>query len=298
MSAATKGRLEYYKDMTPEKERRAKRIADLRQIDRCIKAGSLPASAQSDADREELAEADRAEGLAPDDGQVPPRRGFQLRRVSELEIRPPDWLVLDLLEADSLALLFGDPSAGKSFIALDLAVCIATGTAFHGRRIAKPGPVVYIAGEGHSGLARRLRAWSIARKVSIDTAPLYVSTLPAALCDPGMMDEVMRVVTEAAKEAGPLCLIILDTWSRNLGGDENSSADTALAIAALDRLRAPWRAAGLAVHHVGHGEKIQAPEAPLSSGALSTLNYVLNAELICLSAFHAKRQRISSRPSR
>jgi len=193
---------------------------------------------------------------------------FQLRRIGELEIKPPQWLVQGFIEADSLALLFGDPAAGKSFLALDLSACIATGSAFHGRRIAQNGLVVYIAGEGHSGLARRLRAWSIARGVSLDNAPFFISTLPASLCDPGTMGEIERVVASIAKENGPPSMLVLDTWSRNLGGDENSSADTSLAIAALDRLRAPWRAAGLVVHHVGHGEKIRARGSTVLRGAV------------------------------
>jgi hypothetical protein len=206
--------------------------------------------------------------LSPTLPPTRPEGGFQLRRVGSLEIRPPAWLVRDLIEADSLSLLFGDPAAGKSFAALDLAACIATGAAFHGRRVVKPGPAIYIAGEGHSGLARRLRAWRIARCVPLDDAPLFVSTLPASLCDPGTMGEVERVVALAAEEAGPPQILIFDTWSRNLGGDENSSADTALAIAALDRLRAPWRAAGLAVHHVGHGEKVRARGSTVLRGAV------------------------------
>lgn len=85
--------------------------------------------------------------VSTDPQRARPGGGFQLRRVGELEIRPPQWLVRDLLEADSLALLFGDPAAGKSFVALDLAACIATGEAFHGRRITKPGPARSISQE-------------------------------------------------------------------------------------------------------------------------------------------------------
>jgi RecA-family ATPase len=194
--------------------------------------------------------------------------GFRFCRVGELKICPPQWLVRDLLEADSLALLFGDPAAGKSFICLDLAACIATGTPFHGHRVARPGPVFYIAGEGQNGIARRLRAWSLANRVPLDDVPLLVSTLPAALCDVEIMAEVSRAVVKGAEEAGPPSLIILDTWSRNIGGDENSSADTALAISVLDRLRGPWRAAGLVVHHVGHGDKARARGSTVLRGAV------------------------------
>lgn len=194
--------------------------------------------------------------------------GFKLRRFGELELRPPTWLVRDLLETDSLALLFGDPAAGKSFLALDLAASIATGAAFHGRGVSRPGPVVYIAGEGHNGLVRRLRAWSLDRKIDLAGAPLLVSTLPAILCEPRSIAEIEVAIAAAAEEVGAMSLVILDTWSRNIGGDENSSVDTALAVSALDRLRAPWRAAGLVVHHVGHGDKLRARGSTVLRGAV------------------------------
>src|SRR5687768_16766709 len=87
--------------------------------------------------------------------------GFQFTRVSEIigaGLKPIAWLVRKYVEADSLALLFGDPGCGKSFAAIDLSCCIATGTPWHGNRTTS-GAVFYIAGEGQNGLARRFAAW-------------------------------------------------------------------------------------------------------------------------------------------
>jgi len=210
--------------------------------------------------------------LSPDRPDASPHNpgtyGFQFRRVGELEIRPPQWLVRDLLETDSLTLLFGDPAVGKSFIGLDLALCIATGTPFHGRPVVQPGLVLYVAGEGHNGVARRIEAWSRANGIPRDNIPLLVSTLPAALCDADMMATVGQVVANVAEKVGAPRLIVLDTWSRNIGGDENSSADTASAISAADRLRGPWRAAALVIHHVGHGDKGRARGSTVLRGAV------------------------------
>jgi AAA domain len=70
-------------------------------------------------------------------------------RLSAMGDHPPavDWLIEDYLERDTVTQLFGDPGSGKSFIALDMALSIATGQEWHGHA-TKSGPVFYIAGEG------------------------------------------------------------------------------------------------------------------------------------------------------
>jgi len=196
--------------------------------------------------------------------------GFRLARFGTLELRPPKWLVKGLIESDSLALVFGDPAGGKSFFGLDLAASIATGTPFHGHDVKTPGPVVYIAGEGHSGLARRLRAWEIHTQKPLAQAPLFISSAPAALCEADYMARVASAIDSATREAGPPVLLVLDTWSRSLAGDENSTGDVALAISALDRLRARYGCAALAIHHVGHADKARARGSTVLRGAVDT----------------------------
>jgi hypothetical protein len=91
----------------------------------------------------------------------PKNNGFGLVHISDLlsDIRPTDWLIHGFFESDSMSLLFGDPAAGKSFVAIDLAACIATGKDWHGHK-TKQGAVIYIAGEGMNGISKRFKAWS------------------------------------------------------------------------------------------------------------------------------------------
>lgn len=63
-----------------------------------------------------------------------------------------------LLFRNTLVAFYGEPSSGKSFAALDLALSIATGRDWHGHPVAS-GPVVYVAAEGAAGLLQRVRAW-------------------------------------------------------------------------------------------------------------------------------------------
>ena len=89
-------------------------------------------------------------------------RGFHFIGMDDLlaEIKPPDWLLRGYMEKNMVAQLVGRPNAGKSLLALDWAMCVATGTAWNGIKVDAT-PVCYINGEGHAGMRRRMKAWSI-----------------------------------------------------------------------------------------------------------------------------------------
>lgn len=57
---------------------------------------------------------------------------------------PQTWLVENMLPTGGNMLLYGDPKVGKSYAALQLAVCLATGTDWLGFSIPHPHNVVYI----------------------------------------------------------------------------------------------------------------------------------------------------------
>ncbi|MDR1250723.1 MAG: AAA family ATPase, partial [Treponema sp.] len=191
----------------------------------------------------------KLEAQAPDPGG-----GLRFERVGGMEVKASSWLVQGLLETDSFACLFGDPGAGKSFLAIELAACVATGTPFYGLQVKHPGPVIYIAGEGRTGLVRRFRAWSIARGKPLDNAPLFLNSGAVSLIDDVSMVAVVKALKTLVKELDrPPVLAILDTWRRTLGGDDSAPSDAAAGVAALDALRARFENfAALVVHHEGH----------------------------------------------
>lgn len=190
-------------------------------------------------------------------GSKKPNR-FKLYQVGQIELKTPEYLVDGLIERDSLALLFGDPSSGKSLIAVDVACSIATGKDFHGKRV-KQGTVIYIAGEGQEGLVRRFNAWGIARGVDIKNAPLFKSMIPASMTDNENVQEIISAIDEIIINHGAPSLIIIDTVARNFGpGDENSTRDMNQFIHAADIIRAQYKAAVIPVHHTGHGDKSRA----------------------------------------
>jgi hypothetical protein len=180
--------------------------------------------------------------------------GFRLIPIHQLECKPPEWIVRDYLEADSLAVAFGDPASGKSFWAICLGCCIAIGADFYSLPVIS-GPVIFIAGEGRNGIARRLKAWEIRNGLDLSKAPFYLSKGPAALCDPESTAQVLNAVDQVARDAPPK-LVVIDTLARNFGpGDENSAKDMTAAIQAMDTIRTRYRCTVLMIHHTGHGDK-------------------------------------------
>lgn len=170
------------------------------------------------------------------------------------DLKPIEWLVEDYIEADSLALIFGPPAGGKSFVTVDLACCIATGTPWHGRPV-KQGAVFYIAGEGHNGLARRFAAWSKANGVSLKGAPLFKSTRAVAIYNEESAIQLHEdIIVMAEQHQMQPAMVAIDTVARNFGGgDENSTEDMSKFIEHVDTfVRRPFACNVNMVHHSGH----------------------------------------------
>nr|OQB78879.1 MAG: hypothetical protein BWX88_05040 [Planctomycetes bacterium ADurb.Bin126] len=222
--------------------------------------------------------------LPPAPLAAPAVRPLKLTRADEIEMRRPDWLLRGMLERDTFALIFGDPGCGKTFLALDWACRIATGTAWRGHDV-EAGPVVYVAGEGRQGLGRRTRAWAEHNKVPLAGAPLYVA--PAvAIPDVG---ELTRLVLAVQPLPKPPALVVLDTLARCFGGgDENSTQDMSKFVSACDALRRAWGCTVLVVHHTGHADKNRARGAIALKAALDAEYRVTKDDKMLLTATKMK----------
>jgi len=160
-----------------------------------------------------------------------------------------NWLVEDIIERETLGLVFGDSGGGKSLLIQDMCFCVSAGIDWHGKP-TQQGNVLYIAGEGQLGLQKRFRA--ISSKYGRGTNNLFISERPAALMCPDDTNEVRELIDNI----GNVTLIVIDTLHRNFGaGDENSSKDFAQFLNNIDRQLKPCGATILVIHHSGHGDK-------------------------------------------
>jgi|TARA_B110000495_G_scaffold144219_1_gene127157 hypothetical protein len=174
------------------------------------------------------------------------------------KLGPINWLVKDFIEQDTVGLFFGDPGSYKSFLALDIAYHCATGKNWHGCKVVK-GPVYYIAGEGHGGLARRQEAWFKHHKPDLSDMHFRFTTGPMDFYSSESAMLIARDIEEWAETAGNPVLIVIDTLARNFNGDENSASEMGKFINNVnDYIRASFECVVLIVHHTGHGEKKRA----------------------------------------
>lgn len=163
-----------------------------------------------------------------------------------------EWLVKRFLPRKGLAAIYGKPGSLKSFIATHLAVSVATGEPWGGRRVTRA-PAVYIAAEGAAGLRKRRAAFVIARpSISIDM-PLYlVSAAPNLGATPGDLGALIGSIEGAGAAPG---LIVVDTLAATLGAaDENGSGMTAF-VANAGALASRFGCLVLIVHHTGLGDE-------------------------------------------
>ena len=176
---------------------------------------------------------------------------FRLLTIEQLSQLPPaEWLVQDIVEQNRLGIVHGPSETCKSFLTLDLGLCVAAGCDWHGRAV-KSGPVVFVAAEGGSGIRKRVNTWK--QEHGIDEIPNARFLLEdVQLLSSGDVEGLLRRIQ--AVFPNPV-LIILDTFAACfVGGEENSAKDTGLAIAAARHLVIMTGATVLLVHHSGRQE--------------------------------------------
>ena len=213
---------------------------------------------------------------------------FRILDAATLGHMPPPTFVVDgILPAGSLGVLYGAPGSGKSFVALDLALCIATGRPWHGATVQR-GAVLYIAAEGSAGLSQRLNAWRGEAGMSPDD-PLdaYFVTEAVNLLRDGDVDALLADV--AVSVPTPIACVFVDTLARCLvGGDENSAKDMGLAIANLDRMRTVLKAAVLPVRHSGKNAEAERGSSALRGAADTMIALANDGETITVTCAKQK----------
>ena len=150
------------------------------------------------------------------------------------------------MERNTLAAVIGESGSGKSFIVVDIACCIATGTPWHGRDVQQ-GPVVYLAGEGRSGLIRRIGAWAHHHSANPET--LMLSSRAIDLGD--NHDQLPKVSAAIREMPTPPALIVIDTLARHSSAAEASNEEMSKFITNLDALKDEFNATVAIIHHVG-----------------------------------------------
>lgn len=194
-----------------------------------------------------------------------PRR-FRILSDVELEtMAEPEPLIEGILFRATLAAIVGPYASYKTFLALDWALSIATGTAWQGRRVHR-GPVLYVCAEGAGGIRKRLAAWKSANEIVGETG-LRVITEPVGITERLNISSLLLQISELEE---PPVAIVIDTLARNFRGNENSQEDMSRFVEGCDRLRNASGATVIVVHHTSWSESERSRGSTVFPAALDT----------------------------
>jgi RecA-family ATPase len=165
-------------------------------------------------------------------------------------------LVKRLLGHGMFALLYGESGSAKTLIALALALHVALGWDWCGRKVRR-GFVAYLAPEGGHSVHLRYHAFCKHHEIdpADDSVPFRTIPVRVDLCkSQADLTQIIANIKAAETELGPCVLAVVDTVSRALaGGDENSPSDMGNFVSNCDRLREDTGATVLGVHHTPKG---------------------------------------------
>lgn len=165
-----------------------------------------------------------------------------------LTMPPPTWLIDSILPEGGLVALYGPPGCGKSFVAIDMAMCIATGLPWQGHPVQR-GHVVYISAEGGTGIGKRALAWLTHHDIKPEEAWMswLIEPIPITAESEQMAVLINRIVNEL--EVSP-AMVFVDTLARCFGdGDENQQQDMNRFIAGVDEIRHTCNTTVGVIHH-------------------------------------------------
>jgi len=170
------------------------------------------------------------------------------------------WLVTSLWSEQAVGIIGGEPKCCKSFLALDLAVAVAAGTACL-RHFAVPRAgrvMLYAAEDALHIVRRRLEGICTAAGIALADLDVQVITAPTVRLD---LEADRRALDETVAKLQPR-LLVLDPFVRLHRIDENASGEVAPLLAYLRELQRRHGVAVVVVHHAKKGAgRIRAGQA-------------------------------------
>ena len=173
---------------------------------------------------------------------LPVKRAFDVVKSSQVK-----WLVESLWTQQAVGLIVGQPKAGKSWLALDIAVSVASGTDVLDKfNVQNQGPVLVFPAEDEASAVReRLQGICNFRGVDFKKLNLWLIESYALHLD---MKEDMDALDNTLSELKPR-LLVLDPLIRLHNVDENSATEIAKVLSFLRNLQRKHSVAVILVHH-------------------------------------------------
>lgn len=192
----------------------------------------------------------QSDEIEPEETEIDPGAdlALSLHELMTMQIDPPTPIVHNLIDGGSGIIVAGPPNVGKSWLALDMALAVATGGKFLDEFDTTPGAVLIVDEEGtewgdQSRFDMLLEGRGIGSSADI---PIHLAIGKGYKLDTEKGLTAVRRMIERYKPS----LVVIDSLIRVHSADENVSKEMAKFFAITTRLMASTGASFLFVHHV------------------------------------------------
>ena len=173
---------------------------------------------------------------------------------------------IDQVWGEGVGILGGPPKCAKSWFGLDMAISLASATAFLGHfAVRDPGPtLVYLAEDALPQVRARIAGICQHRAIDLAQLEVHVITAPAVRLDQALDQKRLAATLESIHPK----LLLLDPLVRLHRLDENSSADISALLGYLRELQRRYDVAIVVVHHMRKAIRAHLGQALRGSGDL------------------------------
>ena len=189
-------------------------------------------------------------------------------RANELDIRHPEqsWLIESLWAHAAVGIIGGPPKCCKSWLGLDMALSVSSGTACLDRfAVQRPGPaLIFLAEDALSVVRARIEALCSHRQIHIQSLDLYVITAPSLRLDLIQDQQRLRATLANFKPR----ILLLDPLVRLHRLDENSANDISSLLGFVREMQRCYDTAIVLVHHLSKKHYAQPGQALRGSSDL------------------------------
>jgi hypothetical protein len=195
---------------------------------------------------------------------------FRLLSYDDLgDLTGAPYLVDKMLVHEELNIVFGPPGSGKTFLALNMALSVASGEPFLGLP-TKQGPVVYIYAEGQRGAKDRIDAWLKYHDIAPESIKtnFHLVKEAAHLLDAKDEQDLLRAISQRGISPD---LVVIDTLARAFcGGNPDLTADMSSFVTSCENIQRTFKSAVLLVHHsIKSNSKVESGSHMLRGAASS-----------------------------
>ncbi len=194
-----------------------------------------------------------------------------VRHVADLEqqLEQDQWLIEELWGRSAIGLIGGAPKCCKTWLGLDMALSVASGTPAIGHfRVCATGPaLIYLAEDALPQVRARIEAICRHRELALPDLNLHVITAPVLRLDlPGDQQRLARTIEQLKPS-----IVLLDPLVRMHRLDENSASEISGLLGYIRDLQRSYDVAVVLVHHASKKQRSQPGQALRGSSDLHAI---------------------------